>query len=164
MSGVSHMLVFVVAGVLTAVSFLWGYYTSFSSRHNSFAAMHHRRQWALIVQFFLPIAGLLVASCSGSWFCCRHFRVFSNTGMIDAGGGVGLASWVVSLVAFPCWICHRSVKLLAGLPKNLDGPKGNRRPAFHHCWPGYGHFWSYGSNNTGMMNWSVCFWSSSGLA
>lgn len=42
MNGVSHMLVFVVAGgVLTAISFLWGI-TSFDSTaadYNSFAAM-----------------------------------------------------------------------------------------------------------------------------
>ena len=42
MNGVSHMLVFVVAGgVLTAVSFLWGItsYDSTASDYNSFAAM-----------------------------------------------------------------------------------------------------------------------------
>ena len=42
MNGVSHMLVFVVAGgVLTAVSFLWGItsFDSTASDYNSFAAM-----------------------------------------------------------------------------------------------------------------------------
>jgi len=112
MNGVSHMLVFVVAGgVLTAVSFLWGI-TSFSSTapdYNSFAAML-KIIGGIAMGLMVPVLSAYIAESIGKrpalvpgfvagMIAIQGLPINPNTGMIDLE------------------------KLLAGLPKNLDGLK-----------------------------------------
>ena len=138
MNGVSHMLVFVVAGgVLTAVSFLWGI-TSFDSTaadYNSFAAML-KIIGGIAMNLMVPVLAAYIAESIGKrpalvpgfvagMIAIQGLPVNAETGMIDAGGaGVGfgflggivggfLAGYVILLLE----------KVFAGLPKNLDGLK-----------------------------------------
>lgn len=138
MNGVSHMLVFVVAGgVLTAVSFLWGI-TSFDSTaadYNSFAAML-KIIGGIAMNLMVPVLSAYIAESIGKrpalvpgfvagMIAIQGLPINAETGMIDAGGaGVGfgflggivggfLAGYVILLLE----------KVFAGLPKNLDGLK-----------------------------------------
>ena len=138
MNGVSHMLVFVVAGgVLTAVSFLWGI-TSFDSTaadYNSFAAML-KIIGGIAMNLMVPVLSAYIAESIGKrpalvpgfvagMIAIQGLPVNADTGMIDAGGtGVGfgflggivggfLAGYVIVLLE----------KVFAKLPKNLDGLK-----------------------------------------
>ncbi len=138
MNGVSHMLVFVVAGgVLTAVSFLWGI-TSFDSTaadYNTFAAML-KIIGGIAMNLMVPVLSAYIAESIGKrpalvpgfvagMIAIQGLPVNAETGMIDAGGaGVGfgflggivggfLAGYVILLLE----------KVFAGLPKNLDGLK-----------------------------------------
>ena len=138
MNGVSHMLVFVVAGgVLTAVSFLWGI-TSFDSTaadYNSFAAML-KIIGGIAMNLMVPVLSAYIAESIGKrpalvpgfvagMIAIQGLPVNADTHMIDAGGtGVGfgflggivggfLAGYVILLLE----------KVFAGLPKNLDGLK-----------------------------------------
>lgn len=138
MNGVSHMLVFVVAGgVLTAVSFLWGI-TSFDSTaadYNSFAAML-KIIGGIAMNLMVPVLSAYIAESIGKrpalvpgfvagMIAIQGLPVNAETGMIDAGGaGVGfgflggivggfLAGYVILLLE----------KVFAKLPKNLDGLK-----------------------------------------
>ena len=138
MNGVSHMLVFVVAGgVLTAVSFLWGI-TSFDSTaadYNTFAAML-KIIGGIAMNLMVPVLSAYIAESIGKrpalvpgfvagMIAIQGLPVNAETGMIDAGGaGVGfgflggivggfLAGYVILLLE----------KIFAGLPKNLDGLK-----------------------------------------
>lgn len=138
MNGVSHMLVFVVAGgVLTAVSFLWGI-TSFDSTaadYNSFAAML-KIIGGIAMNLMVPVLSAYIAESIGKrpalvpgfvagMIAIQGLPVNAQTGLIDAGGaGVGfgflggivggfLAGYVILLLE----------KVFAGLPKNLDGLK-----------------------------------------
>lgn len=138
MNGVSHMLVFVVAGgVLTAVSFLWGI-TSFDSTaadYNSFAAML-KIIGGIAMNLMVPVLSAYIAESIGKrpalvpgfvagMIAIQGLPINADTGMIDAGGaGVGfgflggivggfLAGYVILLLE----------KVFAGLPKNLDGLK-----------------------------------------
>lgn len=138
MNGVSHMLVFVVAGgVLTAVSFLWGI-TSFDSTaadYNSFAAML-KIIGGIAMNLMVPVLSAYIAESIGErpalvpgfvagMIAIQGLPVNAETGMIDAGGaGVGfgflggivggfLAGYVILLLE----------KVFAKLPKNLDGLK-----------------------------------------
>ena len=138
MNGVSHMLVFVVAGgVLTAVSFLWGI-TSFDSTaadYNSFAAML-KIIGGIAMNLMVPVLSAYIAESIGKRpalvpgfvagiIAIQGLPVNADTHMIDAGGtGVGfgflggivggfLAGYVILLLE----------KVFAGLPKNLDGLK-----------------------------------------
>lgn len=138
MNGVSHMLVFVVAGgVLTAVSFLWGI-TSFDSTaadYNSFAAML-KIIGGIAMNLMVPVLSAYIAESIGKrpalvpgfvagMIAIQGLPVNAETGMIDAGGaGVGfgflggivggfLSGYVILLLE----------KVFAGLPKNLDGLK-----------------------------------------
>lgn len=138
MNGVSHMLVFVVAGgVLTAVSFLWGI-TSFDSTaadYNSFAAML-KIIGGIAMNLMVPVLSAYIAESIGKrpalvpgfvagMIAIQGLPVNAETGMIDAAGaGVGfgflggivggfLAGYVILLLE----------KVFAGLPKNLDGLK-----------------------------------------
>ena len=139
MNGVSHMLVFVVAGgVLTAVSFLWGI-TSFDSTaadYNSFAAML-KIIGGIAMNLMVPVLSAYIAESIGKrpalvpgfvagMIAIQGLPVNAETGMIDAGGaGVGfgflggivggfLSGYVILLLE----------KVFAKLPKNLDGLKG----------------------------------------
>ena len=138
MNGVSHMLVFVVAGgVLTAVSFLWGI-TSFDSTaadYNSFAAML-KIIGGIAMNLMVPVLSAYIAESIGKrpalvpgfvagMIAIQGLPVNADTHMIDAGGtGVGfgflggivggfLAGYVILLLE----------KVIAKLPKNLDGLK-----------------------------------------
>jgi PTS system fructose-specific IIC component len=138
MNGVSHMLVFVVAGgVLTAVSFLWGI-TSFDSTaadYNSFAAML-KIIGGIAMNLMVPVLSAYIAESIGKrpalvpgfvagMIAIQGLPVNVETGMIDAGGaGVGfgflggivggfLAGYVILLLE----------KVFSKLPKNLDGLK-----------------------------------------
>ena len=138
MNGVSHMLVFVVAGgVLTAVSFLWGI-TSFDSTaadYNSFAAML-KIIGGIAMNLMVPVLSAYIAESIGKrpalvpgfvagMIAIQGLPVNADTHMIDAGGtGVGfgflggivggfLAGYVILLLE----------KVFAELPKNLDGLK-----------------------------------------
>ena len=138
MNGVSHMLVFVVAGgVLTAVSFLWGI-TSFDSTaadYNSFAAML-KIIGGIAMNLMVPVLSAYIAESIGKrpalvpgfvagMIAIQGLPVNADTHMIDAGGtGVGfgflggivggfLAGYVILLLE----------KVFAGLPKNLEGLK-----------------------------------------
>ena len=138
MNGVSHMLVFVVAGgVLTAVSFLWGI-TSFDSTaadYNSFAAML-KIIGGIAMNLMVPVLSAYIAESIGKrpalvpgfvagMIAIQGLPVNADTHMIDAGGtGVGfgflggivggfLAGYVILLLE----------KVFAKMPKNLDGLK-----------------------------------------
>lgn len=138
MNGVSHMLVFVVAGgVLTAVSFLWGI-TSFDSTaadYNTFAALL-KSIGGLAMGLMVPVLSAYIAESIGKrpalvpgfvagMIAINGLPINAATGLIDAGGkGVGfgflggivggfLAGYVIVLLE----------KLLSGLPKNLNGLK-----------------------------------------
>lgn len=136
MNGVSHMLVFVVAGgVLTAVSFLWGItsFDSTASDYNTFAAML-KIVGGIAMNLMVPVLSAYIAESIGKrpalvpgfvagMIAIQGLPVNAETGMIDAGGaGVGfgflggivggfLAGYVILLLE----------KVFAGLPKNLDG-------------------------------------------
>lgn len=138
MNGVSHMLVFVVAGgVLTAVSFLWGItsFDSTASDYNSFAAML-KIIGGIAMNLMVPVLSAYIAESIGKrpalvpgfvagMIAIQGLPVNAETGMIDAGGaGVGfgflggivggfLAGYVILLLE----------KVFAKLPKNLDGLK-----------------------------------------
>ncbi len=138
MNGVSHMLVFVVAGgVLTAVSFLWGItsFDSTASDYNSIAAML-KIIGGIAMNLMVPVLSAYIAESIGKrpalvpgfvagMIAIQGLPVNAETGMIDAGGaGVGfgflggivggfLAGYVILLLE----------KVFAGLPKNLDGLK-----------------------------------------
>lgn len=138
MNGVSHMLVFVVAGgVLTAVSFLWGItsFDSTASDYNSFAALL-KIIGGIAMNLMVPVLSAYIAESIGKrpalvpgfvagMIAIQGLPVNADTGMIDAGGtGVGfgflggivggfLAGYVIVLLE----------KVFAKLPKNLDGLK-----------------------------------------
>lgn len=138
MNGVSHMLVFVVAGgVLTAVSFLWGItsFDSTASDYNSFAAML-KIIGGIAMNLMVPVLSAYIAESIGKrpalvpgfvagMIAIQGLPVNAETGMIDAGAaGVGfgflggivggfLAGYVILLLE----------KVFSKLPKNLDGLK-----------------------------------------
>lgn len=138
MNGVSHMLVFVVAGgVLTALSFLWGItsFDSTASDYNSFAAML-KIIGGIAMNLMVPVLSAYIAESIGKrpalvpgfvagMIAIQGLPVNAETGMIDAGGaGVGfgflggivggfLAGYVILLLE----------KVFSKLPKNLDGLK-----------------------------------------
>ena len=141
MNGVSHMLVFVVAGgVLTAVSFLWGItsFDSTASDYNSFAAML-KIIGGIAMNLMVPVLSAYIAESIGKrpalvpgfvagMIAIQGLPVVEGPNgnmLIDAGGtGVGfgflggivggfLAGYVILLLE----------KVFAGLPKNLDGLK-----------------------------------------
>ena len=141
MNGVSHMLVFVVAGgVLTAVSFLWGItsFDSTASDYNTFAAML-KIIGGIAMNLMVPVLSAYIAESIGKrpalvpgfvagMIAIQGLPVVETPDgamLIDAGGtGVGfgflggivggfLAGYVILLLE----------KVFAGLPKNLDGLK-----------------------------------------
>ena len=108
MNGVSHMLVFVVAGgVLTAVSFLWGI-TSFDSTaadYNSFAACL-KIVGGIAMNLMVPVLAAYIAESIGK-------RPALVPGFLGGIVGGFLAGYVVLGLE----------RLLSGMPKNLDGLK-----------------------------------------
>ena len=138
MNGVSHMLVFVVAGgVLTALSFLWGI-TSFDSTaadYNSFAAML-KIIGGIAMNLMVPVLSAYIAESIGKrpalvpgfvagMIAIQGLPINAETGLIDAGGtGVGfgflggivggfLAGYVIVLLE----------KLFSKIPASLNGLK-----------------------------------------
>jgi len=138
MNGVSHMLVFVVAGgVLTAVSFLWGIhsYDSTSTDYNTFAAML-KTIGGIAMNLMVPILAAYIAESIGKrpalvpgfvagMIAINGLPISAQTGLIDATGtGVGfgfLGGIVGGFLAG--YVILGLEKLLSGLPKNLDGLK-----------------------------------------
>jgi PTS system fructose-specific IIC component len=138
MNGVSHMLVFVVAGgVLTALSFLWGItsFDSTASDYNSFAAML-KIIGGIAMNLMVPVLAAYIAESIGKrpalvpgfvagMIAIQGLPVSPTTGLIDAGGtGVGfgfLGGIVGGFLAG--YVILGLEKLLVGLPKNLNGLK-----------------------------------------
>ena len=163
MNGVSHMLVFVVAGgVLTAVSFLWGImsFDSTNVQYNTFAAML-KIIGGIAMNLMVPVLSAYIAESIGKrpalvpgfvagMIAITGLPVSPETGLIDAGGsGVGfgflggivggfLSGYVILLLE----------KVFAKLPQNLNGLKAMFPvPAVLHVHRGYGyarHLWSHG--------------------
>ena len=152
MNGVSHMLVFVVAGgVLTAVSFLWGI-TSFDATkadYNSFAAML-KIIGGIAMNLMVPVLSAYIAESIGKrpalvpGFVAGMIAInglpvvteamvtapkseytASMIGLIDAGGsGVGFGFLGGIVGGFLAgYVILLLEKVFAGLPKNLDGLK-----------------------------------------
>ena len=138
MNGVSHMLVFVVAGgVLTAISFLWGItsYDSTAADYNSFAAML-KIIGGIAMNLMVPVLSAYIAESIGKrpalvpgfvagMIAIQGLPINADTGLIDAGGaGVGfgflggivggfLSGYVILLLE----------KVFSKLPENLNGLK-----------------------------------------
>ena len=152
MNGVSHMLVFVVAGgVLTAVSFLWGI-TSFDSTaadYNTFAAML-KIIGGIAMNLMVPVLSAYIAESIGKrpalvpGFVAGMIAInglpvvteamvkapgseytVSMIGLIDAGGsGVGFGFLGGIVGGFLAgYVILLLEKVFSGLPKNLDGLK-----------------------------------------
>ena len=138
MNGVSHMLVFVVAGgVLTAVSFLWGItsFDSTASDYNSFAACL-KIIGGIAMNLMVPVLAAYIAESIGKrpalvpgfvagMIAIQGLPVNAETGLIDAGGtGVGFGFLGGIVGGFLAGYVQLALeKLLKGLPKNLDGLK-----------------------------------------
>lgn len=137
MNGVSHMLVFVVAGgVLTAISFLWGI-TSFSSKaadYNSFAAML-KIIGGISMGLMVPVLSAYIAESIGKrpalvpGFVAGMIAIqglpLSPEGLIDAGGsGVGFGFLGGIIGGFLAgYVILGLEKFLTFIPKSLDGLK-----------------------------------------
>ena len=138
MNGVSHMLVFVVAGgVLTAISFLWGItsYDSTASDYNSFAAML-KIVGGIAMNLMVPVLSAYIAESIGKrpalvpgfvagMIAIQGLPINADTGMIDAGGsgvGFGFLGGIVGGFLSGYVILFLE-KAFAKLPKNLDGLK-----------------------------------------
>ena len=141
MNGVSHMLVFVVAGgVLTAISFLWGItsFDSTASDYNSFAAML-KIIGGIAMNLMVPVLSAYIAESIGKrpalvpgfvagMIAIQGLPVVegpNGTMLIDAGGtgvGFGFLGGIVG-VFLAGYVILLLEKVFAGLPKNLDGLK-----------------------------------------
>ncbi|MDY2777938.1 MAG: fructose-specific PTS transporter subunit EIIC [Collinsella sp.] len=138
MNGVSHMLVFVVAGgVLTAASFLWGI-TSFDSTaadYNTFAAML-KIVGGIAMGLMVPVLSAYIAESIGGrpalvpgfvagMIAIQGLPVNAATGLIDAGG-VGVGAGFLGGIAGGFLSGYAIVlleKVFAGLPASLNGLK-----------------------------------------
>ena len=138
MNGVSHMLVFVVAGgVLTAISFLWGI-TSFDSTaadYNSFAAML-KIIGGIAMNLMVPILSAYIAeSIAGrpglvpgfvaGMIAIQGLPVSAETGLIDAGGsGVGFGFLGGIIGGFLAgYVVEGLKKVFSHIPESLNGLK-----------------------------------------
>ncbi len=138
MNGVSHMLVFVVAGgVLTAISLFWGIksYDSTNSDYNTFAAML-KIVGGIAMNLMVPVLSAYIAESIGKrpalvpgfvagMIAITGLPVLPKTGLIDAGGsGVGfgfLGGIVGGFVSG--YVILLLEKVFAKLPENLNGLK-----------------------------------------
>ncbi len=138
MNGVSHMLVFVVAGgVLTAISLFWGIksYDSTNSDYNTFAAML-KIVGGIAMNLMVPVLSAYIAESIGKrpalvpgfvagMIAITGLPVNADTGLIDAGGsGVGfgfLGGIVGGFVSG--YVILLLEKVFAKLPENLNGLK-----------------------------------------
>ena len=138
MNGVSHMLVFVVAGgVLTALSFLWGItsYDSTASDYNSFAAML-KIIGGIAMNLMVPVLSAYIAESIGKrpalvpgfvagMISIQGLPVNAETGLIDAGGaGVGFGFLGGIIGGFLAgYVIVALEKVFSGLPQSLNGLK-----------------------------------------
>ncbi|AEB07218.1 PTS system D-fructose-specific IIBCA component (F1P-forming), Frc family [Coriobacterium glomerans PW2] len=138
MNGVSHMLVFVVAGgVLTAMSFLWGItsYDSTAADYSAFAAML-KTIGGIAMNLMVPVLSAYIAESIGDrpalvpgfvagMIAIQGLPVNATTGLIDAGGtGVGfgfLGGIVGGFLAG--YVIVALEHLLRRLPQSLGGLK-----------------------------------------
>ncbi len=138
MNGVSHMLVFVVAGgVLTAISFLWGI-TSFDSTaadYNSFAAML-KIIGGSARNLMVPVLSAYIAESIGKrpalvpgfvagMIAIQGLPVNAETGLIDAGGsGAGFGVLGGSVGGFLAgYVIVLLEKVFSKIPASLNGLK-----------------------------------------
>jgi PTS system fructose-specific IIC component len=138
MNGVSHMLVFVVAGgVLTAVSFLWGIHSfdSTNVEYNQFAAML-KIVGGIAMNLMVPVLSAYIAESIGKrpalvpgfvagMIAITGLPVMPDTGLIDPSGsgvGFGFLGGIVGGFLSGYTILGLE-KLLSKMPKNLDGLK-----------------------------------------
>ena len=138
MNGVSHMLVFVVAGgVLTAISFLWGItsYDSTASDYNSFAAML-KIIGGIAMNLMVPVLSAYIAESIGKrpalvpgfvagMIAIQGLPVNAETGLIDAGGsgvGFGFLGGIVGgfLSGYTIVLLE---KVFSKIPQSLNGLK-----------------------------------------
>lgn len=138
MNGVSHMLVFVVAGgVLTAISFLWGItsYDSTASDYNSFAAML-KIIGGIAMNLMVPVLSAYIAESIGKrpalvpgfvagMIAIQGLPVNAETGLIDAGGsgvGFGFLGGIVGgfLSGYTIVLLE---KVFSKIPESLNGLK-----------------------------------------
>ena len=138
MNGVSHMLVFVVAGgVLTAISFLWGItsYDSTASDYNSFAAML-KIIGGIAMNLMVPVLSAYIAESIGKrpalvpgfvagMIAIQGLPVNAETGLIDAGGsgvGFGFLGGIVAgfLSGYTIVLLE---KVFSKIPESLNGLK-----------------------------------------
>lgn len=138
MNGVSHMLVFVVAGgVLTAISFLWGItsYDSTASDYNSFAAML-KIIGGIAMNLMVPVLSAYTAESIGKrpalvpgfvagMIAIQGLPVNAETGLIDAGGsgvGFGFLGGIVGgfLSGYTIVLLE---KVFSKIPESLNGLK-----------------------------------------
>lgn len=121
MNGVSHMLPFVVGGgVLIAVSFLWGIFSSdpTSDQYNATAAMLNSIG-GTAMGLMVPVLSAFIAESIGK----RPALVAGFVGgMIASAGGTGFLGGIVSgfLAGYVILLLNN---LLKGMPKSLDGLK-----------------------------------------
>ena len=138
MNGVSHMLVFVVAGgVLTAISFLWGI-TSFDSTaadYNTFAALL-KTVGGIAMGLMVPVLSAYIAESIGKrpalvpgfvagMIAIQGLPVSEATGLIDATGasvGFGFLGGIIGgfLAGYVILLLE---KVFKPLPANLNGLK-----------------------------------------
>ena len=138
MNGVSHMLVFVVAGgVLTAISFLWGItsYDSTAADYNSLAAML-KIIGGTAMNLMVPVLAAYIAESIGKrpalvpgfvagMIAINGLPVSAETGLIDAGGagvGFGFLGGIVGgfLAGYTILLLE---KVFKGIPASLNGLK-----------------------------------------
>ena len=138
MNGVSHMLVFVVAGgVLTAISFLWGItsYDSTASDYNSLAAML-KIIGGIAMNLMVPVLSAYIAESIGKrpalvpgfvagMIAIQGLPVNAETGLIDAGGsgvGFGFLGGIVGgfLSGYTIVLLE---KVFSKIPESLNGLK-----------------------------------------
>lgn len=121
MNGVSHMLPFVVSGgVLIAVSFLWGIYSSdpTSDQYNEIAATLNQIGGAAM-GLMVPVLSAFIADSIAK----RPGMVAGFVGgMIALNGGTGFLGGIVSgfLAGYVVYFLNR---LLRVMPKSLEGLK-----------------------------------------
>ena len=138
MNGVSHMLVFVVAGgVITALSFLWGItsYDSTASDYKAFAAML-KTIGGIAMNLMVPVLSAYIAESIGKrpalvpgfvagMISIQGLPVNAETGLIDAGGtgiGFGFLGGIVGgfLSGYVILLLE---KLFSRIPASLNGLK-----------------------------------------
>ena len=138
MNGVSHMLVFVVAGgVITAISFLWGItsYDSTASDYNMIAACL-KDIGGIAMNLMVPVLSAYIAESIGKrpglvpgfvagMIAINGLPINPDTGLIDANGsgvGFGFLGGIVGGF-FAGYTIVLLEKLFSKIPESLNGLK-----------------------------------------